>query len=144
MLTYAVRKHFIPSQKYVLFNRLVHTFNAFPDFPEAETVSCHSVCRALTTLFEGQGLYTVDGYFSAKGHDHSWLDLGDGIVADMYPVAGGNSFIVDASHFMIPWNKLYIKDNSVLPLESDKLKRHEEIAQQLVNAYRKAGIQNPL
>lgn len=137
MLTYAVRQNYVSVEKYKLFNQLVEAFNTFPDFPEPDIISCHAVCRALVKIFEGHELTCVDGYFHTKGHDHSWLDLGGGIIADMYPIAGCNPFLVDAGHFMIPWNKLYIKDDGVLPLGSEKLCINEKMADMLVNSFKR-------
>jgi hypothetical protein len=73
----------------------------------------------------------VDGHFYKVGHEHSWLDMGNGIIVDMYPIASSNPFMVDASHWMIPWNKLYISEPTLLDHNLERKSQQDVIALEL-------------
>lgn len=125
MRTYAVRTGCIAPWAQILFDRLVRDFEAMPDLESPETASCHAVCRALSRRHPVQ---CIDGWFHAVGHDHSWLDLGSGVIADIYPIAGSGPFMVDASHFMVPWHRLYIPHPTLLDEGGRDRKHHEDVA----------------
>lgn len=139
MTPFALRRGNIPAAKRRLFERLRADFEAMPDLDPADLVSCHAVCRALERRHPGTRC--VDGFFHAVGQDHSWLDLGDGIVADMYPVAGAAPFMVDASHWMVPWNQIYQPKPDLLDTGRRDRAHHEGIADQLVAALAEHDLQ---
>ena len=132
MRTYAVRAGCIPAAKLALFERLTMSMQAMPDLDPAEDVSCHAVCRALAHLHPEATC--VDGFFGGVGHEHSWLDLGDGIIADMTPIAGAGPFLVDASHWMVPWHRLYVERADMLdhPNRARGRAEHQAVADALV------------
>lgn len=131
MRTYAVRRGLIPRGKVALFARLRADFEAMPDLDPADVVSCHAVCRALAMRHP---VRFVDGCFMEVGSDHSWIDMGDGVVADMYPIGGVTPFMVDASHWMVPWNRLYIEKPDLLDHGNRDRARHDQVALLLVAA----------
>lgn len=135
MIPYAIRSGYLSSTKLNLFRQLVKDVEEIPDHPNCEIVSCHAVCRALVILHPE--LNYVDGYFYKIGHDHSWIDMGDGIIADMYPIAASNPFLVDASSWVIPWEYLYIPEPDLLYKGNRDRKTHEDIARYLVEEVRK-------
>ena len=130
MRTYAVRAGYIPAAKLALFETMVAELAAMPDLDPAEDVSCHAVCRAFAILHPE--VACVDGHFHAKGHEHSWLDLGDGIVADMTPIASSGPFLVDASHWMVPWNRIYIEKADLLVGDRRGEGFHDRVAERLI------------
>lgn len=130
MQTYAVRAGYIPETALAVFEAMTADMAAMPDLNPKCRVSCHSVCRALA--LRHANAKCVDGWFYAKGHEHSWIDLGNGIIADMYPIASSGPLLIDASHWMVPWHKIYIpKDNLLTPSRTAEV---DAIAQQLVQA----------
>ena len=129
MRTYSVRTGCIAPETLSMFSRLVEDFHAIPDLDPVDKVSCHAVCRALA--MRDERVACVDGWFSAKGHDHSWLDLGGGIIADMYPIAGTAPFLVDASHFMVPWHRLYMPHPTLLDEGGRSREHHERVAYEI-------------
>lgn len=129
MRTYAVREGLIAPAVLAMFDAMVADFLKLPDLDPNHTVSCHAVCRALAFKYEGTNC--VDGWFSGVGHDHSWLDMGGGIIADMYPIGGTGPFLVDASHWMIPWNRLYIPHPTLLDEGGRDRARHDAVAREL-------------
>lgn len=131
MTPYAIRQGYLKPEKVALFARLREDFDRMPDVDPSDAVSCHAVCRALERRHPGATC--VDGHFHATGHEHSWLDLGDGVIADMYPIAGAVPFMVDASHWMVPWNRLYIRKDDLFTTEAER-SRHERMADVLVEA----------
>jgi len=132
MRTYALRAGYIPAGKLEAFERMAADVAAMPDLDPAEYVSCHAVCRALE--LRHQGARCVDGWFSGVGQEHSWMDLGDGIVADMYPVASSGPLLVDASHWMSPWHKLYQPKHDILHGARLDNAHHDRVAQRLIEA----------
>lgn len=138
MRTYAERECIAPA-KLALFERLKADFEAMPDLDASDEVSCHAVCRALE--IRHPGAKCVDGSFHAVGHDHSWLDLGDGVIADMYPIAATGPYLVDAGHWMVPWNKLYQPDETLLDRGNRDRARHERVAARLVAALAEHDLQ---
>lgn len=129
MRTYAVREGLIAPAKIALYEAMRADVMRLPDLEPAELVSCHALCRALAARHEGATC--VDGYFMANGHEHSWIDLGDGIVADMYPIGSQGSLLVDASHWMVPWNRLYIADDEMLDKTGGRRLQQDELAGRL-------------
>lgn len=132
MTPFAVREGNISQDKLKLFDHLVTDMKAMPDLDPSDLVSCHAVCRALE--IRHPEARCVDGFFGSIGHDHSWLDLGDKIIADMYPIAGAVPFLVDVSHWIIPWEKLYIERPSLLDEGNRNREHHEGMAARLVKA----------
>lgn len=134
MRAYAVRAGYIPAAQLSLFARLVETMDAMPDLDPAEDVSCHAVCRALAQLHPKAAC--VDGFFGGVGNEHSWLNLGDGIIADMTPIAGAGPFLVDASHWAVPWHRLYVEQADLLdqPNRSRGREAHDTVAKALTEA----------
>lgn len=129
MRTYTVRTGSIPTTILSIFDALVEDFKVIPDLDPVDKVSCHAVCRALAMRHEEA--VCVDGWFGGVGHDHSWLDLGKGIIADIYPIAGSAPFLVDASHFMVPWHRLYIPHPTLLDEGGRNRKHHEQVAAEI-------------
>lgn len=129
MRTFAVRNGHIGRDKLALFERMRADMDRMPDLDPDDRVSCHAVCRALATRHPEARC--VDGHFMATGHEHSWLDIGGGVIADMYPIAGAVPFLVYADHWIIPWNRLYIPKEDLLGAD---MARHEEVAAILVAA----------
>jgi len=138
MRTYAVREGMIPSAKLELFERLRADVEAMPDVEPSDAVSCHAVCRALE--IRHPGAVCVDGFFHAVGHEHSWLDLGDGIIADMYPIGGVTPFMVDASSWMIPWTRIYIRKDDLLDGRRPRRAVHDGMASRLVAALKEVDL----
>jgi hypothetical protein len=134
MRTYGVRAGYIPAPTLDLFDALVADFLSLPDLEPEDRVSCHAVCRALAARHEGATC--TDGWFSGVGHDHSWLDLGNGIIADMYPIGATGPFLVDASHWLIPWNRLYIPHPTLLDEGGRDRGHHDRIATELLGFLR--------
>lgn len=132
MRTYAVRAGYIPEAKLETFERMAADIAALPDLDPADLVSCHAVCRALE--LRHAGATCVDGWFASVGQEHSWIDLGDGVVADMYPVASAGPFLVDASHWMSPWNKIYQPKHDILHGARLDNVHHDHIAHRLLEA----------
>lgn len=130
MRTYAVRAGYIPAEKLALFETMVTELAAMPDIEPAEDASCHAVCRAFAALHPE--VACVDGFFHAVGNEHSWLDMGDGIVADMTPIASSGPFLVDASHWMVPWNRLYIERADLLDDGRGRREKAEAVAARLI------------
>lgn len=112
MRCYAVRKGYIPSTKLEAFEQMRSLIADLPDLEPSHRVSCHVLTRVLAARFPD--VTAVDGWFAGKGNEHSWLDMGDGIVADVYPIGGAVPFIVDTSGMMNPWNRLYMEQASVM------------------------------
>ena len=137
MRTYAVRAGYIPAAKVALFEAMVAEMTAMPDLEPAEDVSCHAVCRAFERLHPET--HCVDGFFQAIGNEHSWLDLGDGVIADMTPIASSGPFLVDASHWMVPWNQLYIERADLLDDARGRRKQAEAIATELIEGMRQSS-----
>lgn len=129
MRTYAVRTGCIAPEKISLFEKIISDFEAIPDMNPVEKTTCHAVCRALAKKYEKASF--VDGWFSKRGHDHSWLDLGEGIIVDVYPIAGIGPFLVDASHFMVPWHHLYIPHPTLLDEGGRDRAHHEKVAEEI-------------
>ena len=129
MRTYAVRAGCIAPAILSLFDALVVDFHALPDLDPEDRVSCHAVCRALAMRQESATC--IDGWFHSVGHDHSWLDLGNGVIADIYPIAGTTPFLVDASHFMVPWHRLYIPHPKLLDEGDRDRAQHDDVALEL-------------
>lgn len=112
MRLYCEREGYIPEARIELFREIVATIQAIPEMDPPEKVSCHVLARVLEKRFVG--VKAVDGFFQSVGSNHAWLDLGDGVVADVYPIGGVVPFLVDTSGYMNPWNRMYIKDPKVV------------------------------
>lgn len=134
MTPYAIRAGLLPTDKIDLFRRLVEDFEAMPDLQPSNRASCHAVCRALEKRHPTATC--VDGFFQAVGNEHSWLDLGDGVVADMYPIAASNPILVEIGHWLSPWHKLYMPRHGMLDDGTRRITRadHEAVAAELVAA----------
>lgn len=117
MRNYVVREGMIPQSKVDLFERMRSQIEALPDLDPTHRVSCHALTRVLAAL--NQGPVVVDGWFAGKGNEHSWLDMGDGHVADVYPIGGATPFLVDASGWFNPWNALYVPHPAVVEGKDD-------------------------
>jgi hypothetical protein len=104
MRLYARREEGITPAKWDLFLAMEADVEALPDLDPPEAVSCHVLCHALSVR---HGVPAVDGWYAGRMNWHSWIDLGDGIVADMYPVAGGRPQIVDTNGMLNPVSRLY-------------------------------------
>ena len=129
MKSYAVRAGYIPADKLTLFARIVEDFDNLPDLEPDDRVSCHSVARAMAMRHEQATC--IDGWFKSVGHDHSWLDIGDGIIVDVYPIGGTMPFLVDASHWISPWHGLYIPHPTLLDEGGRNRNHHDSVAQEL-------------
>lgn len=112
MRTYAVRQGMIPAAKVELFESMRSQIADLPDLEPDDRVSCHVLTRVLASLNDGP--VVIDGWFGGKGNEHSWLDIGDGLIADVYPIGGATPFLVDASGWWNPWNKLYVPHPAVM------------------------------
>lgn len=139
MKTYAERAGYIPAEKIAIFQRMAADVKAMPDLDPADLASCHAVCRALE--LRHKGARCVDGWFGGVGQEHSWMDLGEGIVADMYPIAGITPFLVDASHWMSPWNRFYTPKPDLLHNARLGLVHHEQVARRLLDALAEHDLQ---
>lgn len=132
MVPYVVQTGDIPKDLYTMFLEMRYVFERLPNFDFAEPVSCHVICRAFA---ENYPVECVDGHFS-RGCDHSWLVLGrysmqehgktGSIIADMYPCGGAAPFLV-YGYFILPWEKLYIEDPSVIARRIDSPDFQEEV-----------------
>ena len=111
MILYARRIEGITAKKWALFQAMERDVDAFPDLEPAEAVSCHVLCHALSVR---HNLPMVSGWYGGKMNWHSWIDLGDGIIADMYPIAGGRSQIVDSNGILNPVARLYVEVDDAL------------------------------
>lgn len=108
MRLYCEREGFIPQRKVALFRNMTAAIEALPELEDAEAVSCHVLTRILAGMFPG--VVVVDGHFQSRGSHHSWLDMGEGVVADVYPIGGVVPFLVDTNGYLNPWNRMYIED----------------------------------
>lgn len=124
MRTYARREGYVTDRAMALFERMKADMEAMPDLGAPEDVSCHAVCRVLAAR---HGVRCVDGFFGGVGNDHSWLDLGDGVIADMYPIGGAAPFLIWAGHWAVPWHALYVERATLLDEGRDRA-RHETMA----------------
>jgi hypothetical protein len=112
MRLYCEREGFIPKRKIALFREMTTAIEALPELDEAETVSCHVLTRILARMFPGVAV--VDGHFQGRGSHHSWLDMGEGVIADVYPIGGIVPFLVDTNGYLNPWNRMYIEDGELV------------------------------
>jgi len=103
---YAHRMEGITSTKWDLFLAMAADVEALPDLDPPEAVSCHVLCHALS---QRHGVPAVNGWYAGRMNWHSWLDMGDGIVADMYPVAGGRPQVLDTNGYLNPASTLYVE-----------------------------------
>jgi len=131
MRTYAVREGLIAPAVLASFDAMVADFLRLPALETSGDVSCHAICRAFEIRYEKATC--VDGWFSGVGHDHSWLDMGGGIIADIYPIGGTGPFLIDASHWVIPWSRLYIPHPTLLDEGGRDRARHDAVAQELLH-----------
>lgn len=69
-------------------------------------LTCHLVAHAIASLIAP--VKKVDGFFS-RSYQHSWLRTSTSLI-DVYPVAGGNPFIVAAGP-LSPWCKWYVESD---------------------------------
>jgi len=99
MRLYAHRVEGIVPAKWDVFMAMVADVEALPDLDPPEAVSCHVLCTALSHRY---GIPAVHGWYAGRMNWHSWIDMGDRIVADMYPVAGGRPQILDTNGYMNP------------------------------------------
>jgi hypothetical protein len=135
MRLYCEREGYVPECKIVLFRRMVSMIEALPDIDPPERISCHVLTRILAKRFEG--IRVVDGNFQGRGSHHSWLDLGEGVVADVYPIGGVVPFLVDTSGYLNPWNRMYLPDETVVAgLEEDP----EAIADEMLATMGSSGL----
>jgi hypothetical protein len=126
MRLYCEREGYVPEAKIALFHGMTAFVEALPDVDPPERVSCHVLTRMLAARFAG--VRVVDGNFQGRGSHHSWLDLGDGVVADVYPIGGVVPFLVETSGYMNPWNRMYLPDPGVAEgLEEDPQAIADEI-----------------
>lgn len=106
MRTYAVREGMITDGQVASFERMCAIVERIPDLQPTHLVSCHAVTRIVSRIMEG-GPKVIDGWFAGKGCEHSWIDLDDGVIADLYPVGGACPFLVCTAGMMNPWRPLY-------------------------------------
>lgn len=106
MKLYARRMEGITPAKWATFTSMVADVDALPDLDPPEAVSCHVLCTALSRRY---GIPVVHGWYAGRMNWHSWLDMGNRIVADMYPVAGGQPQILDTNGYLNPASRLYVE-----------------------------------
>jgi hypothetical protein len=117
MELYAVTSGNISPDKLTIFRRMRDAVEAIkdPDPHRSGDTSCHHICVALSRVHPATTQHRI-GHFGGTA-EHSWLVLSEGddgpIIADMYPVAGGSSFLVHA-YFNSPWYKLYVPYSPLL------------------------------
>lgn len=127
MRLYCEREGFIPQRKVALFREMAAAIEALPEMEDTEAVSCHVLTRVLAGMFPGVAV--VDGHFQSRGSHHSWLDMGDGVVADVYPIGGIVPFLVDTNGYLNPWNRMYIEDAGLVA----KLRTHPDDVVEMLN-----------
>jgi hypothetical protein len=103
--TYAVRRGIVNDAAIALFEAMCAEVRDLPDFDPVERISCHVVAHALASIHHG--CEAVDGWFNGRGNEHSWLRIGPDIVADMYPIAGVNPFMIVVDGGVNPWEGIY-------------------------------------
>jgi len=140
MRTYAERAACINTDTLATYHVMLADFERLPDMEPIDRVSCHSLCRAFAMRYEN--VTCIDGWFAKVGNEHSWLDMGGGVIADMYPIAGIGPFLVDASHFMVPWHHLYIPHPELLKKEARgdgrNLEHHKAVALEIYEILKKS------
>lgn len=100
-----MRRGIVNDAKMALFETMCGQLRALPDYDPVVRISCHVVVHALASIHDG--CTAVDGWFNGRGNEHSWLRVGPDVVADMYPVAGTNPFMVVVDGGMNPWERIY-------------------------------------
>jgi hypothetical protein len=101
-----------------IFEQMRTIVGIIPDLEPSHLVSCHVVTRVVAHVVGGP-LEVVDGWFAGKGYEHSWIDLGGNVIADLYPIGGACPFLVDTSGMMNPWRPLYVPNPKVVEDKSE-------------------------
>jgi hypothetical protein len=92
-----------------------------PDI-KGEILTCHAMCEALVQMYPD--FSHTEGTFGDL-YDYSWItsNYNQGIVLDMYPVAGASPFIIYRGISLLPWHRLYLKK----PITYDKVEYARQV-----------------
>jgi len=101
----------ISKEEFSLFSKIKRIVEKMPEIDLGKDrkgtkilVSCHILSRALAKFFP---VIVKDGSFGGL-IEHSWLEIGNGLIIDPYPpgVVGG-PILVDPRWLTVPWMSLY-------------------------------------